>query len=335
MTSFFAASAFLSNALWFSATLFLTIGLAHLTFVVMTEKVSFAQACFGRWEWDRALEVIARSMNDAQATLADLTPTQIDQVFDDIDSDKSGSIDPEELREALEKMGMKLTTKAVAAMVDVVDDNNDGCIDREEFHVLVKMATLRKQKSSTRISVAGRFRSDVRQSSKLSETSEIKREDEYHGLPRTYEEALPPGEGDNRAVIVTETKHPYPVVGVNKPWEDLCGYKSSEAVGKSMSGLIQGPKTNTKGLKDAMDELKNGAVRVECTTVNYRKDGSMFNNHLTMAPLECNAGNKAAFYVGILKNIGDLAQDLSDECNKDEKKDGGEVADDNFEDDVV
>ena len=151
-------------------------------------------------------------------------------------------------------------------------------------------------------------------------------------MPRTYDEALPSGKSsDHRAIVVTETKYPFNVVGVNEPWEDLCGYKGEEATNKSMSNLIQGPKTNRTGLKRAMEKLQSGADRVECTTVNYRKDGTMFKNFLTMGPLYDNADGadieegkrEPSYYVGILMNLGEMASMMSqyDEEEKEEKID--------------
>lgn len=337
LISFYSASAFLSNSLWFSAGLFLAIGLTHIIFVVLTQKVSFVNACVGTWKWDRVLEHMATSMNDGNGltTLTDLTPEKVDHVFDQIDSDGSGEIDADELKEALEKMGIKLTRKNIVTMIAVVDENSDGVVDREEFHTLVSMATLRathKKRgtiANVRNSIASKScarTADASSSSSMKSSGNKCKEEKSHQnspgiqqhLPRTYQEALPPGKGDDCAIIVTEAKHPFAVVGVNEPWEDLCGYKSSEAVDKSMSGLIQGPKTNHEGLKHAMDQLVKGADHVECTTVNYRKDGSMFVNLLTMGPLydedgadEATGKREAAYYVGILMNIGELAQDMS------------------------
>lgn len=356
--SFHSATNLLSHSLWFSAGLFLTIGLTHVTFVVLTQKVSYVQACFGTWNWDRVIEQMATSMNDGKGptALANLTPDQIDSVFNQIDADGSGEIDADELKEALDKMGIKLTKKNVVTMIGVVDENGDGVVDREEFHTLVAMATLRaahKQQAKERQrDTIVKFKQSMSFSSRKTDsergsadpdgirksadrhttnnssfTSSMKSNspeevldtvtEESHCLPRTYEEALPADKGDDRAIIVTETKHPFAVIGVNEPWEDLCGYKASEAVGKPMSKLIQGPKTNREGLKRAMDQLIKGAQKVECTTVNYRKDGSTFNNFLTMGPLydendDAEEGKReAAYYVGILKNIAELAQDMS------------------------
>lgn len=363
LISFYSATNLLSHSLWFSAGLFLLIGLTHVTFVVLTQKVSFIQACVGTWNWDRVIEQMAASMNDGNGStaLANLTRDQIDSVFDQIDADGSGEIDADELKEALEKMGIKLTKKNVVTMIGVVDENGDGVVDREEFHTLVAMATLRAEhkrqaKERQRETIvkfkqsmscfstsntgserdsAGpdkirkpRNNSSVTSSMKSTSPEEVLDTvaEQSHCLPRTYEEALPAGKGDNRAIIVTETKHPFAVIGVNEPWEDLCGYKASEAVGKSMSKLIQGPKTNREGLKNAMDQLIKGSQQVECTTVNYRKDGSTFNNFLTMGPLydendDAEEGKKeAAYYVGILKNIAELALSMEEDVPSAEEK---------------
>ena len=383
LISFYAATAFLSNALWFSAALYLTIGLTHITFVVLTQKVSFTQACFGTYKWQNVLENMAVSINDGtgdkSSALASLTRTQIDQVFDEIDADGSGEIDADELKLALEKMGIKLTKKNVETMIRVVDDNGDGVVDRSEFRTLVSMATLRaehkKEKKERRRQTAAKFKQsitlnqsitssfgaeytgedlleDISERSKssgdeekksgghLREKGKLNQHVQEQQLPRTYQEALPSdGKVDDRAIIVTESKHPFKIVGVNEPWEDLCGYKSSEAIQKSMSDLIQGPKTNREGLKEAMDKLtKEGAENVEVDTVNYRKDGTMFKNHLVMGPLydeedgdDLEEGKReVAFFVGILNNIGELGKALSfrDEEVKEEKEDS-DIFDDN------
>merc|ERR1719401_2306355 len=124
LVSFYAASAFLSHSLWFSAALFLAIGLTHVAFVIATEKVSFFQACVGTWEWDRVLEHMATAMTEERgATILNLTPEKVDSVFDQIDRDGSGEIDADELGEALQKMGFKLTAQSVAAMIAAVDIN--------------------------------------------------------------------------------------------------------------------------------------------------------------------------------------------------------------------
>jgi len=364
LLSFYSATAFLSNSLWFSAALYLLIGLTHITFVVLTQKVGFFQACFGTYKWKGVLESMAASMTesgDKSIALKAMTHSQIDHVFDEIDNDGSGTIDATELMQALNKMGMKLTRQNVEAMMRVVDDNGDGVIDREEFHTLVRMSTLRaehkrEKRERRKESVVKIKQSFIAGASVLStkpptmadlsmrsgKSSEDSVPDaEHSALPRTYDEALPKeGACDGRAIIVTETESPFRIVGVNKPWEDLCGYKAKEALQKSMSDLIQGPDTNRDGLKDAMNKLvHDGTTSVEVDTVNYRKDKSTFKNHLVMGPLydesedddgiDVEKGSrKAAYYVGILTNIGELTQCLT--MDKGEDGDFEEKMDDSF-----
>ena len=248
LLSFYSATAFLSNSLWFSAALYLLIGLTHITFVVLTQKVGFFQACFGTYKWQGVLENMAASMTengDKSIALKAMTHSQIDHVFDEIDDDGSGTIDANELMQALNKMGMKMTTRNVEAMMRVVDDNGDGVIDREEFFTLVKMSTLRaehkrEKRERRKESVVKIKQSFIAGASTLStkpptmadlsmrsgkSSDESTPDIEHSALPRTYAEALPnEGTCDGRAIIVTETETPFRIVGVNKAWEDLCGY---------------------------------------------------------------------------------------------------------------
>ena len=99
-----------------------------------------------------------------------------------------------------------------------------------------------------------------------------------------------------------------------------------------MSDLIQGPETNRDGLKNAMNKLMHdGATSIEVDTINYRKDKSMFKNRLVMGPLynedddtDVEKGSrKAAYYVGILTNIGEfcLTMDKGEDGDYEEKMD--------------
>ncbi|KAL3815540.1 hypothetical protein ACHAXA_004185 [Cyclostephanos tholiformis] len=154
LISFYAATALLEKSLWFSAALFMGIGMTHLTFVTLTQKVSFFQASFGTWKWDAVLERMASSMtmNDGSgsAVLSTLTDEQIYSVFGEMDNDGSGTIDADELKEALEKMGIRVTTSHVLAMMAVVDVNGDGQVDHDEFYAMVRMAALRSTKKNDR-----------------------------------------------------------------------------------------------------------------------------------------------------------------------------------------
>mmetsp|Transcript_25945 Transcript_25945/g.39899 ORF Transcript_25945/g.39899 Transcript_25945/m.39899 type:complete len:594 (+) Transcript_25945:107-1888(+) len=368
LISFYSAQKFLSQSLWFSAALYLLVGMTHCVYVVLSQKVSFVQAMTGAWKWEKVLETMASSLNPEGGGLeAGMTDEQIDRIFKTIDTDDSGTIDADELKVALDDMGMKLSEQCVASMLKVVDENGDGVVDILEFRTLVNIATerakFRKEKKMARkkssmfglkssftdaASVTGRPSVNLSERNGDEESSLKKMsvlppsiaEEEGNvlkgssTLPRTFDEALPSrsqagnGDTDNRAIVVTEAKYPYAVVGCNKPWEDLCGFNESEAVGQNMAAMIQGPKTNREGIKKSMEELIGGADYVECETINYRKDGSTFKNFLQMGPLYDNndevdeekGEREVAYFVGILKNIGEFAQSLSDEDWDEDKK---------------
>ena len=312
---------------------------------MLSQSVSFVQAMTGTWNWDKVLETMANSLDPQGGGLeAGMTEEQIDRIFKTIDTDSSGTIDADELKVALDEMGMNLSEQCISSMLKVVDENGDGVVDILEFRTLVNIATERakykkERKTSRKGSIFGFKSSSSRQNtSALSQTSVMEEEENVNTgggsattLPRTFDEALPQdGNNDPRAIVVTEAKHPYAVVGCNKPWEDLCGYNETEAVGSPMSELIQGPKTNREGLQKSMEELIGGAEYVECETVNYRKDGTTFKNFLQMGPLYNDDGEQdeekgereVAFFVGILKNIGELAQSFSEEEEKSEGSKG-------------
>jgi len=492
LLAYWAASAFLSRALWFSAGLYMLIGLSHVIFVMLAQNVSFFQSMFGRWEWDKVLnqlsvvnhgfnfesaddEEIQRMTRDIDAvfnsidkddsntidsdelsealskldmkvtkqaldvmikvvdengngeidreefhvlvrlanirakdkrdktrkrsqkrllkqgqfkcftTISDGTAADINAVFDSIDTDGSGTIDADELFESLTKLNMKVSKQAMQNMIEVVDENGDGVIDREEFHALVQLANVRARNKAEKVQkselsasplpllektemeepynnainrdsaapTVGIGWKNITSESCVEEKNNVERGsgDEVRflpstvdpALPRTLSEALPHSsaktqqqlkpnlvveeqdrrmyeleQNDPRAIIVTQNKHPYNIVGVNNTWEKLCGYQSSEVIGQTMPHLIQGPETNCKGLQEAMTNLVQGED-VQCTTVNYRKDGSTFCNQLSMGALYNNESGDVDYFVGILRNLGDLAKAVGGVSGNEEK----------------
>ena len=153
LISFYSATAFLHDSLWFSTALFMVIGMSHLTFVVLTEKVSYFQAAYGTWKWEVVLSKVASTINetsDESNAISTLTEDQIDFVFDEIDASGSGTINADELKSALEKMGKRLTRKNVLAMMAVVDLDDDGGINCQVFRTLVSVAALRSSQRQQR-----------------------------------------------------------------------------------------------------------------------------------------------------------------------------------------
>lgn len=78
------------------------------------------------------------------------------------------------------------------------------------------------------------------------------------------------------------------VVYVNRAFEELTGYQASDILGRSCSCLLRGDNSQ-ESLNKLDDAIAN---KQRCTEVvrNYRKDGSLFYNELTVFPAQNKSG---------------------------------------------
>ena len=76
------------------------------------------------------------------------------------------------------------------------------------------------------------------------------------------------------SVMLTRADGGYPIIYVNPAFTKLTGYSYDEVAGKD-PGILQGPKTDRKLLKELREKLESGD-KFHGKTVNYRKDGSEF-----------------------------------------------------------
>lgn len=93
-------------------------------------------------------------------------------------------------------------------------------------------------------------------------------------------------EDASEAIIVTEARLDPPgpkILWVNSAFTEITGYEKEEAVGKTPR-MLQGPDTEETVLRRLRARLAAGE-RFEGETVNYRKDGTPFVNHWSIAPL--------------------------------------------------
>lgn len=92
----------------------------------------------------------------------------------------------------------------------------------------------------------------------------------------------------------------FPLIYVNEGFERLTGYAAAEVIGKSYR-ILQGVDTEQPGL----DTIRAAVAREESCVVtlrNYRKDGSMFWNELSISPVH-GADGKLTHYIGIQKDV--------------------------------
>jgi len=103
-------------------------------------------------------------------------------------------------------------------------------------------------------------------------------------------------------VLVDALAEDHPVVYVNPGFESLTGYSAHELLGKNLRRL-QGDDREQDARHRLRDSLKQGE---SCRVLlrNYRKDGSLFWNELTILPLR-DAQGRITHFAGHHRDAGD------------------------------
>lgn len=110
-------------------------------------------------------------------------------------------------------------------------------------------------------------------------------------------------------VLITDPCQPdNPITYVNQAIEVMTGYSKAELIGKNCR-LLQGQDTDATSVAQLREAI---ATHEPCTVIlkNYRKDGSMFWNELTVSPVKDRMGSTIN-YVGIQNDVTD--QQLAEE----------------------
>ncbi len=104
----------------------------------------------------------------------------------------------------------------------------------------------------------------------------------------------------NGLVIADIKQEGQPLFYVNPAFEKITGYSSAEAIGQSF-GFLHG----TDQAQPEIDVLRQAMARGDTATVvlrNYRKDGSLFFNELSIAPVPEPDGT-ISHYVGVQSDV--------------------------------
>jgi diguanylate cyclase (GGDEF)-like protein/PAS domain S-box-containing protein len=103
------------------------------------------------------------------------------------------------------------------------------------------------------------------------------------------------------AILIADARAPgFPILYANESFERMTGYTSSEIVGKSCR-ILQGDDTAQPELEDVRAALRAG-LPCRTTLRNYRKDGTLYWNQLTLSPLRDAAGT-LTHYVGVQSDV--------------------------------
>jgi PAS domain S-box-containing protein len=91
-----------------------------------------------------------------------------------------------------------------------------------------------------------------------------------------------------------------PIIYANKAFERLTGYSQEEIIGHNCR-FLQGDDRGQEQRHQIAEALKNHAP-VEVTLRNYKKDGTLFYNHLKIVPL-FDKKKRVLYYLGVQYDI--------------------------------
>lgn len=91
-----------------------------------------------------------------------------------------------------------------------------------------------------------------------------------------------------------------PIVYANKAFERLTGYSHDEIIGHNCR-FLQGEDREQTARYQIADAIKNHQA-VEVTLRNYKKDGTLFHNHLKIMPL-LDRKQRLIYYLGVQYDI--------------------------------
>ena len=91
-----------------------------------------------------------------------------------------------------------------------------------------------------------------------------------------------------------------PIVYANKAFEQITGYSNEETVGRNCR-FLQGQERDQEELQKIRDAIKN-AKPVEVTLKNFRKNGELFYNRLSITPLFDTEGH-LIYFLGVQYDV--------------------------------
>ena len=92
----------------------------------------------GTWMWGKVLDELLRSAGESNC----------EEFFDNMEGTQDdGALDKEELLDALEKAGIKVSQRQVEVLIRAADKDGDGKIDKDEW-MDVARSSIRQSKTS-------------------------------------------------------------------------------------------------------------------------------------------------------------------------------------------
>lgn len=96
-----------------------------------------------------------------------------------------------------------------------------------------------------------------------------------------------------------------PIVYANSVFERMTGYTQEEILGRNCR-FLQGEDRDQPGLEAIREALREHRP-IEVTLRNYRKDGSLFHNRLSIQPLR-DASGRLIYYLGVQYDVTEIVE---------------------------
>ena len=136
---------------------------------------------------------------------------------------------------------------------------------------------------------------DIRYTCIVRDLTDLKLAEEYLTLYGRVLDCSPTG------VSVSDARrYPQPIVHINPAFTRITGYAPHEILGRDAS-ILEGPLTD----RDDLDLLARTVQRggeLKITLHNYRKDGSLFHNKLSVSPVR-DAQGEITHYINVIEDV--------------------------------
>lgn len=102
-------------------------------------------------------------------------------------------------------------------------------------------------------------------------------------------------------IVISDARQPHnPIIYCNPAFEKITGYSQDEVIGRNCR-FLQGVDTDPQAVKTIRKAIRTGQ---ECQLVlkNYRKDGTLFWNDLTISPVR-DAKGEVSHFIGVQTDI--------------------------------
>ncbi|MEH2178991.1 PAS domain S-box protein [Nostoc sp.] len=112
----------------------------------------------------------------------------------------------------------------------------------------------------------------------------------------------------SNGIMIADAKLPYnPVIYVNPAFEQITGYSATDVIGQNCR-FLQRTDTQQPALNKLRSSIQTG---ISCKVVlrNYRKDGTLFWNELSISPIH-NDNGELSHFIGIQRDISDVYNEL-------------------------